>query len=77
MWIVLSSPLECAQRNCLKWLTFRVLSVWRKTSVSESVLFRTVLSQVVSEPIMSYELKNSFQKLKNLTNKRFAKSRMR
>ena len=70
-------PSGCARRTPLAVDALGVLSVWWKTSASVSTLFRAVLPQLVPEPIMGYEFHHSFQKLKNLTNKGFAKNRMR
>ena len=66
----------CARRTSLAVVAFGVLSVWWKTSASVSTLFWAVLPQLVSEPIMVTSF-ITLSKLKNLTNKSFAKSRMR
>ena len=58
------SPSGCARRTPLAVVAFGVLSVWWKTSASVSTLFRAVLPQLVSEPIMVTSFITLFQNLK-------------
>ena len=72
-----SSPLGCARRNPPNVACFR----GAQCLVEDERLRKCAISgdsaTVGTRANNSYELHHSFQKLKNLTNKSFAKSRMR